>query len=111
MNPQDKVLIVLSTCPTAEVAAAIAQALVAERLAACVNQLPGVRSTYIWKREVQTDEEVLLAIKTTEPGFAALEKRLLSLHPYELPELIAIPVCAGAENYLAWVRENVKSHG
>jgi periplasmic divalent cation tolerance protein len=108
MNPQDKILVVLSTCPTPEVAQAIAHALVSEGLAACVNQVTGVRSTYIWKGAVQTDAEVLLAIKTTETGFAALEKRLLSLHPYELPEVVAIPVCAGSEKYLQWVRDTVK---
>jgi len=111
MNNQDKIIVALSTCPTAEVALSIAQALVSEGLAACVNAIPGVTSTYIWEGQVHTDGEVLLVIKTTETGFPALKARLTDLHPYELPELIAIPVCAGAENYLAWVRENVKSRG
>ena len=108
MSDQDKVIVVLSTAPTAEVAATIAQTLVAEGLAACVNQVPGVRSTYIWEGKVQSDDEVLLVIKTTEAAWATVEKRVKDVHPYELPELIAIPVCAGAEKYLGWVRDTVK---
>jgi periplasmic divalent cation tolerance protein len=109
MNQQDKVLIVLTTCPAQAVADQIAQTLVGEHLAACVNQIPGIRSIYMWKGQVQTDAEVQLVIKTTERGFESLKARLAALHPYELPELIGIPVCAGSEKYLAWVRDTVKS--
>ena len=77
-------------------------------MAACVNQIPGVTSTYIWRGKLQTDAEVVLMMKTTEAKFGALKTRVKELHPYELPELIAIPVCAGAENYLAWVRDTVE---
>lgn len=108
MTDQDKVTLVLTTCPTAEVAQSIAQALVTEKLAACVNQLPGVTSTYIWEGQVQSDQEILLLIKTTEARRVEVENRVLALHPYELPELIALPVCAGAEKYLDWVRHTVK---
>jgi periplasmic divalent cation tolerance protein len=111
MTEQDKLIVVLTSCPNQEVAGQLSRALVMEGLAACVNAVPGVASTYIWKGEVQTDSEVLLLIKTTETRFEALKSRIAALHPYELPELVAIPVCAGAENYLAWVRENVKSQG
>jgi periplasmic divalent cation tolerance protein len=109
MTENTKVLIAMTTCPDTEVAGRIAEALVNERLAACVNQLPAVSSTYIWNGVVQTDAEVLLMLKTTEARFEALKSRLIELHPYELPELVAIGVCAGAENYLAWVRDSVKS--
>jgi len=109
MTEKAKVLIVLTTCPSKEVGVQISEALVREHLAACVNRVPAVSSTYIWKGAVQTDEEVMLVIKTTEARFEAVKSRLTDLHPYELPELIAIPVCAGAENYLEWVRDNVKS--
>jgi periplasmic divalent cation tolerance protein len=108
MTEKDKVLVALTSCPSAEVAETIAQALVSERLAACVNRVPGVASTYIWDGEVQTDNEYLLVIKTTESRIEALKTRLNALHPYELPELVAIPVCAGAETYLDWVRDTVK---
>lgn len=111
MTEKDKLIVVLTTCPSQEVAGQLSRTLVTERFAACVNAIPGVASTYIWKGQVQTDSEVLLLIKTTEARFEALKSRITALHPYELPEVVAIPMCAGAENYLAWVRENVKSHG
>ena len=100
----DPVLLCYCTCPDVASAQHLAEALVSEGLAACVNRLPGVRSTYRWKGEVVTDSEELLLIKTTAARFAALKERLLALHPYELPELIAVPVAQGHEAYLDWVR-------
>ena len=105
----DDILVCLSTCPDAATAEAIATALVHESLAACVNQLPGVRSTYRWQGAVHTDEEVLLVIKTTAGRLPALRERLLALHPYELPELIALPVTDGHAPYLDWVRAHAAS--
>lgn len=93
----DSVLICYCTCPDAGSARTLAEALVGEGLAACVNRLPGVQSTYRWKGEVVTDSEELLMIKTTTARFPALKERLLALHPYELPELIAVPVAQGHE--------------
>ena len=100
----DPVLLCYCTCPDVASAQALAEALVREDLAACVNRLPAVHSTYRWKGEVVTDSEELLMIKTTAQRFAALKQRLLELHPYELPELIAVPVVQGHEAYLDWVR-------
>lgn len=100
----DTVLLCYCTCPDAASAQALAEALVGERLAACVNRLPGVASTYRWKGDVVTDSEELLLIKTTAARFPALKERLLALHPYELPELIAVPVTEGHAPYLDWVR-------
>jgi periplasmic divalent cation tolerance protein len=97
------VLLAYCTCPDAESAAKIAHALVKERLAACVNQLPGVRSTYRWHGSVEQADEVLLLIKTTTDRLDALTVRLRTLHPYELPELIAVEVRAGLPAYLNWV--------
>jgi len=97
------VLIVLCTCPDEEVAGRIAETLVAERLAACVNQVAGVRSTYLWLGEIAHDAETLLLIKTTDGRFGALAARLRELHPYELPEVVAIPVSRGLPEYLQWV--------
>ena len=108
MTEQEKVIVVFTTCPDEKVGVQISKTLVEEGLAACVNRVPGVVSTYIWGGTVHEDQEQLLLIKTTEANFDAVKMRLLPLHPYELPELIAIPVCAGAENYLDWVRHNVK---
>lgn len=107
MTDQDKVVVALTACPSEEVANRIAQALVDEELAACVNRLPGVTSTYRWQGQIHSDAEVLLIIKTTKGRFEALKGRLTELHPYELPELIALPVCAGSERYLDWVRQTV----
>jgi periplasmic divalent cation tolerance protein len=96
-------LLCLSTCPNADVAARIARALVEERLAACVNRLPGVNSTYRWQGEIHEDAEVLLLIKTTRERFDALRDRLAELHPYEVPELIALEVADGLPAYLDWL--------
>ena len=101
------VLLVLTTCPTAETAESLATALVTEGLAACVNHVPGVHSTYIWSGQLQQDNEILLLIKTTADRLAELETRLKALHPYELPELVAIPAAGGSDAYLQWVRDSV----
>ena len=98
-----RVLVVFCTCPDEASAARIAHALVEERLAACVNRVPGLRSTYRWKDAVHEDSEVLLVIKTAEDRFEALRERVVALHPYELPEVIAVKVAAGLAPYLRWV--------
>jgi periplasmic divalent cation tolerance protein len=96
-------LVVLVTTPTPERAAEIARAVVGERLAACGNVLPGVRSIYRWEGKVQDDAEALLVLKTTRARFEALRDRVLALHPYQVPEVIALPVEAGSAAYLAWI--------
>ncbi|MBB6186625.1 divalent-cation tolerance protein CutA [Rhodanobacter sp. MP7CTX1] len=105
----DTVLLCYCSCPDADSAQAIAQTLVGERLAACVNRLPGVISTYRWQGAVTSDTETLLLIKTTAGRFEALKARLLQLHPYELPELIAVPVERGHAAYLDWLRDSVSA--
>lgn len=102
-TPMATPLLCLSTCPDAETAARIACALVEEQLAACVNRLPGVHSTYRWQGKVVDDAEVLLVIKTTNERLEALRGRLVELHPYEVPELIAIEVVDGHPAYLDWI--------
>jgi periplasmic divalent cation tolerance protein len=96
-------LVVLVTCPTAERAAELARAVVEERLAACGNVVPGLRSIYRWEGKVQDDAEALLVLKTTRERFEALRERVLALHPYEVPEVIALPIEAGSAPYLAWI--------
>lgn len=98
------VLICLTTCPDRSVADRIATALVDERLAACVNIVPDIHSTYRWQGEVIRDEELLLIIKTTTERIAELRERLTTLHPYELPELLAVEPTDGLPAYLDWVR-------
>jgi len=101
----DDALACFSTCPDAATAERIARALVEDRLAACVNVLPGVRSVYRWDGAVVTDDEVLLMIKTTGVRLPALRDRLLALHPYDTPELIALPVADGLPAYQQWIAE------
>ena len=103
------VLLAYSSCPDAASAEAIARALVAERLAACVNQVPGLRSTYRWQGQLEQASEVLLLIKTTSDRLDAMTARLRDLHPYELPELIAVEVRAGLPAYLDWVTAQTAS--
>ena len=107
-GPADPVVVVLVTAPSEEVAAELARALVGEGLAACVNIVPGLRSIYAWKGEVCDDPEVLLVVKTRRARFAALRDRVLALHPYELPEVIALDVADGHAPYLDWVRDRTR---
>jgi periplasmic divalent cation tolerance protein len=107
----DAVLMAFCTCPSAEVAEKLAQTLVSEGLAACVNRVGGVSSTYFWEGRLQDDAEILLIIKTTAGALAPLTARLRALHPYELPELIAIQAAGGNEAYLEWVRTGVRTQG
>ena len=100
-------VVALSTAGTAEDAERIARALVERRLAACVNVVPGVVSIYRWKGAVEKDEERLLVIKTRAERLEALREALVELHPYEVPELVALPVEAGHAPYLAWLDESV----
>lgn len=97
------VLLVLCTCPDESSAAQLARAMVEERLAACVNRVPGLRSTFRWEGQLREDDEVLLLAKTTGERYPALRDRIVALHPYELPEVIAVKVEAGLAGYLAWV--------
>lgn len=99
------VLVVLVTCPP-DKAPAIAGALVEERVAACVNVVPGLSSVYRWKGAVHNDAEALLLVKTTRDRFEALKQAVLRHHPYELPEIIALPVELGHAPYLDWVIES-----
>jgi periplasmic divalent cation tolerance protein len=106
-----KVILVLSNFPAADDAGAAkraAKALVKEGLAACVNLIPGVTSVYSWKGRLEEDSETTALIKTTFERYAELEVRLKELHPYETPEIIAIPIEAGSAEYLKWVRGSVK---
>jgi periplasmic divalent cation tolerance protein len=100
-------VIVLCTFGSEQDAMRVGSALVEARLAACVNVLPGIRSMYRWKGEIEHADEVLALIKTTQQGFAALRDRLKELHPYETPEIIAVPVVDGLAEYLRWVGEQV----
>ncbi len=103
-----KHLLVLSTCPGSITAKQIAQDLVANDLAACVNIIPGLISYFKWSHKVESDAEFLLLIKTTSTNFPAIQKRIKSFHPYELPEIIALSIEDGLEEYLRWVETSTK---
>jgi periplasmic divalent cation tolerance protein len=104
----EPIVLALSTCPNEATAKQIAAALVEERLATCVNRVNGVTSTYFWDGRLQDDAEILLIIKTSQARVEALTERLKTLHPYDLPELVVLPVTGGNEAYLRWVREGVE---
>lgn len=96
-------LLVYCTCPDHDTALRIAQALVERQLAACVNLVPDLTSVYRWQGQTETVREVLLLIKTRQSVYPALEAALLTLHPYELPEIIAVPIETGLPAYLSWI--------
>lgn len=100
-------LVVLSTFSDGDTAARIARLLVDERLAACVNLVPTVRSVYRWQGAICDEPEALAIIKTTSERYAALAARLAELHPYQLPEILALPISAGHAPYLAWLAGEV----
>lgn len=103
----DSLIVVYVTAGSAEEADQLAQTLVGEKLAACVNRIPSVRSVYRWQGAVEQSDEELLIIKTRKDLFSALEKRVRSLHSYSVPEIIALPIIAGSAAYLNWLRDQV----
>ncbi len=107
-NADSTVRIVLSTAGSKDEADRIAHAVVERRLAACVNMVPGVRSVYSWKEQVEEAEELILLIKTTEDRLAALEEVLKTLHSYELPEFVVLAISGGSDSYLQWIRSSVR---
>jgi periplasmic divalent cation tolerance protein len=89
----------------------LAEALVSERLAACATLLPGARSVYRWQGRVESAEEVQLVIKSTHERLEALTRRIVELHPHELPEVIAVEVAGGLVTYLEWIDEQTRVEG
>jgi len=102
----EKILLALSTFPDAETARKISNQLVAEKLAACANILPSVESIYRWKEKIESGNETFVFFKLSEDGQSAFQEKLRSLHPYEVPEIIFVPVSNGLSEYLGWVVEN-----
>ncbi|MDR5683132.1 MAG: divalent-cation tolerance protein CutA [Armatimonadota bacterium] len=100
-------LVCLITASTPDEASRIARALVEERLAACVNVVPGIRSVYRWREAIEEADELLLVAKTTAASFERLRERVLALHSYEVPEIVALPIESGHPDYLMWMAESV----
>ena len=98
-----RTILVLCTCPDRATAEKIADSLIADKVAACVNLTPPVTSFFEWEGRRETEEEVLLLIKSTSSSYARLERSILELHPYDVPEIIAVPVEQGLAGYLEWV--------
>lgn len=103
----EDLVVVLCTTP-ADKSETIARTVVDERLCACVNVLPQVRSFFRWEGKVDVADEHLLVIKTTAAAFELLQDRLVALHPYDVPEVIALPVAEGLPEYLSWVVDSVR---
>jgi periplasmic divalent cation tolerance protein len=105
-NLQDNIAmhhIIYCTCPNLETAERIARQLVSDKLAACVNILPGVKSIYQWQGQIETAQEHLLLIKSPQVRFAAIDAAIKALHPYQLPEIIAVTIENGSAEYLKWI--------
>ena len=102
----EKVLLALSTFPDQETAREISNELVTKKLAACANILPGVESIYRWKEKIESGNETLVLFKLSEARQSAFQEKLRSLHPYEVPEIIFIPISSGLPEYLRWVTDN-----
>jgi len=99
-------VVVFITCGSEEEASKIAHALVDERLAACANMISPIRSIYRWQGKICDEREWLLVVKTRETRFQDLEKRVKSLHSYQVPEIISLPILAGSSSYLSWLEES-----
>lgn len=107
MRSRAGVFLVLVTAPDPKTARKLAKAALEDRLAACANLVPGVESHYWWEGKLTKDSEVLVLFKTTVSRLNALEELIISKHPYETPEFIAIPLSDGNKRYLDWIRESV----
>lgn len=101
-------LLVLCTCPDLACAEQLAHQVVAARLAACVNIIPDLQSIYHWQGQREQSRELLLLLKTTEARYPALEQALRQQHPYQVPEIIALPIVQGFESYLTWLQTHTQ---
>jgi periplasmic divalent cation tolerance protein len=101
-------IVIFCTVPSKDAGSKIGNALVENKAAACVNIVPGLTSIYEWKGKLCNDEECLLIIKTRKGLFERIKKEIITLHPYELPEIISLQITDGLEPYLSWINENTK---
>lgn len=104
MKSAEAFAVVLVTAPDLKTARSLARAALSARLIACANLIPKIESHYRWRGKIESAEEVLLVMKTAKVGLAALEKKFLSLHPYETPEFLVLPLGAGNQKYLDWLK-------
>jgi periplasmic divalent cation tolerance protein len=111
MTDDSRVVVVLVTAPSADEAARIGRTLVDERLAACVNVVGPIRSIYRWQDKVEDDAEHLMLVKIRRSDFDQLAARVRALHPYDVPEVVALEVSAGSPRYLEWLLESTARSG
>ena len=109
MAVSEKYLMIVTTCPDEPAAEKVANALVAQSLAACVQIIPGIKSVFRWQGEVENAAECLLLAKTVADNYPEIEKTINSIHDYEVPEIIAVPITTGSRDYLAWIDDNTKA--
>ncbi|WAR44054.1 divalent-cation tolerance protein CutA [Methylomonas rapida] len=102
--------LIYCTCPNLETAERIARQLVGDKLAACVNIVPGVSSVYEWQGQIETAQEHLLMIKSQQARFAAIETAIKAMHPYQIPEIIAVAIDSGSADYLQWIDSCLSTH-
>jgi periplasmic divalent cation tolerance protein len=102
--------LIYCTCPDMPSAQRIAQHLITEKLAACVNILPGVHSVYEWQGQIESAQEHLLLIKSPQQHYAAIEAAIKQLHPYQLPEIVAVSIERGSDEYLTWIDACLSTH-
>jgi len=107
MKRTTKFTLVLITAPDVKTARKLATTILRHRLAACVNLVPSIESHYWWQGKLERGQEVLLIVKTIRPRLTALEKAILKNHPYDTPEIIAVPLTAGTSRYLAWIEQSI----
>lgn len=104
-------IVLLTTCPTKRAAQSLARSIVREGLAACVTIVPAVESHFVWKGKAEMAREFLLFIKTRARSYRALERHIKTHHPYDLPEIIALPITSGEKRYLRWIDEMTAPRG
>jgi periplasmic divalent cation tolerance protein len=104
---KSEIIIVFVTVPGLREGSRISRAILTSRLAACVNVIPGVQSMYKWKGKIVREKEAMLVMKTTRLRYRKLEQKIKKLHPYEVPEVIAIPLICGSSQYIEWVTREV----
>ncbi len=109
MSRDDTIVLVFTTWPESTPVAEVARELLDAGVAACINCIPGVQSFFHWQGRLEQERECILLIKTTEARFPMLREQVLKAHPYELPEIVAVPVTAGLSGYLQWVRDSLNT--
>ena len=109
MECKSEPIVVLMTAASADEAGRIAEMLVSQKLAACVQILPAMQSVYIWQGQVQRESEVLILAKTTQNNFAELEREVRAMHSYEAPEIVALPIVNGSKPYIEWLVDSCEA--